>query len=322
MAPVAGPVLLGYLLNWGLYGVLSVQVFLYHISFPRDKWVPKALVYTTYVIETAQTVLITHDCFHAYAQDFGNLAEVNAMQNEWLTVPVFCAIVSCTVQMYYAYRLQLLSGSMLLRLVVSVIALVQGVAGLVAGAQAFIIGNFTGLASKAFISTGIWHAGGAVCDVTIAVCMAYYLSRRDTGVPVTHVIVVRLVRLIVETGCLTALSSSIDLILYFSFPHNAYHACVALILTKLYSNSLLVIFNSRIQIVGSRNWMPDNHYLSYSSSDGSQNPAPKPTPVVLNPRAAATALGGIRVDEEIWVNSDNIQMKNQRQEDGVKARDL
>ena len=33
---------------------------------------------------------------------------------------------------------------------------------------------------------------------------------------------------------------------------HSYYGCVALVLSKLYSNSLLVIFNSRIAIVGGR----------------------------------------------------------------------
>lgn len=47
-----------------------------------------------------------------------------------------------------------------------------------------------------------------------------------------------------------------DLILYLTFPHSVYHACVALVLAKLYSNSLLVLLNAQIRIVGARNWAP------------------------------------------------------------------
>lgn len=73
--------------------------------------------------------------------------------------------------MYYAYRLFILSGSWLLVGVVCIvrklvqnyytssdtnaliqIAFMQATAGIVAGVQAFFIGNFTGLASKAFAS--------------------------------------------------------------------------------------------------------------------------------------------------------------------------
>lgn len=159
----------------------------YYVSFPHDGRLPKSMVYGIYVIEFAQTVLVSHDAFTAYAKFYGNLNELNAMQNEWLTVPVMSSIgepgsilvyghrpdvsrVSCSVQMYYAYRLFILTKSWLLvsavcavrletcilfltdDLMLTQIAVTQATAGIIAGVQAFLIGNFSGLASKAFAS--------------------------------------------------------------------------------------------------------------------------------------------------------------------------
>ena len=49
-----------------------------------------------------------------------------------------------------------------------------------------------------------------------------------------------------------AVFATIDLILYFALPHTVYHICIATFLTKLYTNSLLALFNSRVSIIGSR----------------------------------------------------------------------
>ncbi|GJE96047.1 hypothetical protein PsYK624_122400 [Phanerochaete sordida] len=319
-APLAGPVLLGYLFNWGLFGVLSVQVCIYHVAFPKDKWTPKTMVYIIYCIELAQTILVTHDCFNAYARHFGDLEGLNAAQTEWLAVPIFSAIVSCVVQMYYAYRLEILSGSRWLRAVVSLIALTQGGASLAAGGQAFGIGNFSDLAKKASVSTAMWLAGWAVCDVVIALCMAYYLSRGDSGLPTTHAVITRLLRLIVGTGSLTAIMATVDLILYFAFPHEAYHGCIALVLAKLYSNSLLVLFNSRIRIVGSRNWS-DSSCVS-SNADGRRPTfAPGPKPDVLFPDASVASLGSIRVERGPW-RDGRIELEEQKRVDPAKTSNL
>lgn len=45
-----------------------------------------------YVLETAQTLMITNDCFNKYVKHFGDLETLDAIQNEWLTVPVFTAV--------------------------------------------------------------------------------------------------------------------------------------------------------------------------------------------------------------------------------------
>ena len=97
------------MLNWGLFGALSIQVCKsftafapvtgqtspsdwYYVSFPHDGPLPKCLVYGIYAIEITQTILVSHDAFTAYAKFYGDLNELNAMQNEWLTVPVMSSI--------------------------------------------------------------------------------------------------------------------------------------------------------------------------------------------------------------------------------------
>ncbi|KAF8671557.1 hypothetical protein AX14_005679, partial [Amanita brunnescens Koide BX004] len=54
-------ILAGNVINLLLYGVLTVQLYLYYISFPRDPWLLKMVVYLIYVIETVCTILLTYD---------------------------------------------------------------------------------------------------------------------------------------------------------------------------------------------------------------------------------------------------------------------
>ncbi|KIP06820.1 hypothetical protein PHLGIDRAFT_118667 [Phlebiopsis gigantea 11061_1 CR5-6] len=253
-AVLGGSKFLGVLFNWGLYGILTCQVYIYHLSFPRDGWTPKLLVYGTYIVDTAQTIIVSYDAFNTFARHFGDIAFLDVLQNEWMAIPLMTSIVSATVQLYYAYRIGILSESRLLRIAVCVLALTEGLAGVVASVQSYHTGRFTALESKANISTGIWLAGDAVCDITIAALMAYLLLRHDSPVTETHTLIRKLVRLIVQTGALTAVAASVDVILYYAYPHTPYHSCAATVLAKLYSNSLLAIFNSRVKIVGGRDW--------------------------------------------------------------------
>ncbi|KLO19187.1 hypothetical protein SCHPADRAFT_78609 [Schizopora paradoxa] len=248
LAPTAAPLLLGYLFNWGLYGVLSCQVYIYYVAFPSDKRLSKCLVYGIYLIETIQTILITHEAFDEYAKGFGNLDALDAQGLKPIAVPIFTGIVSCTVQMYYGRRLAIVSGSRLLGLTVAVVALIQGSAAITQGVQAYLLKQFSVLATKAFVSCTIWLAGSALCDVIIAVCMTYVLLDTRSGIPTTRALISRVVRLVIETGCLTALAAIVDLTLFLVLPGRSYHGTVALVLAKLYSNSLLVIFNNRIHL--------------------------------------------------------------------------
>lgn len=46
--------------------------------------------------------------------------------------------------------------------------------------------------------------------------------------------------------------ATVDLILFFAFPKNNYHTTPALTIAKLYTNSLVLTFNSRMRVIGGR----------------------------------------------------------------------
>jgi len=305
MAPLAGPLLLGYLLNWGLFGVLSCQVYIYHLAFPKDRLVTKLLVYGVYLVETTQTILVTHDAFNGYAKGFGSLTALNSAQLEWLAVPIFSGIVSCSVQMYYGYRLFLLSGSKFVPVLIAAIALMQGSSAIVQGVQAFFIGDFSDLATKAFKSCIVWLAGSASCDIIIAISMTFVLLRKDTQIVRTQAVISRIIRLVVETGCLTAVSATIDLTLFLRFRQNAYHGTVALTLAKLYSNSLLVIFNSRLRIVDGRSESSESNATINWRKSNIRSPIANTHSVSLG-TTAVTSVGDMRIqkDTETWSDAN------------------
>ena len=72
--------------------LLTGSADLYHLSFPRDRWSTKGLVYFVYVLDTVQTCLVTRDVFNAYARHYGNLDVLDSIQTEWLAVPVFSSV--------------------------------------------------------------------------------------------------------------------------------------------------------------------------------------------------------------------------------------
>ncbi|KLO06629.1 hypothetical protein SCHPADRAFT_683320 [Schizopora paradoxa] len=234
-------------------------MYLYYMAFPKDRLSIKMLVYGVYLIETAQTIIIIHDAFKAYAVGFGSFAAVESAQLEWLTTPTFTGIVSCSVQVYYAYRLSILSGMKIIPIFITATALVQGIAGVIQGVEAHLASSFTNFGTNVFNnSIAVWLIGSAVCDIIVAISMTIVLVRIDSQIAQTQAVISRLIRLVVETGCLTAFSATSAIVLYFAFPHNTYFGTLGLILAKLYSNSLLVIFNSRLRIVDGRSDMTDS----------------------------------------------------------------
>ncbi|KAG7087796.1 hypothetical protein E1B28_013737 [Marasmius oreades] len=250
---VAGPHLIGYFLNWGLFGVLCVQVFLYYLAFPKDRKSMKLLVYFLLALDTVQTILITNDAFEKYGLEFSNPAGLSKMRNAWFSIPTISAINGTAVQLFFAYRIATLSGSKILGGFVALLAVTGGAGGLAAGVKSRIVNNLATIAVKARTELTIWLSISGACDVIIAVCMVVILSRKKTGFnTATDDAITRIIRLTVETGSLTAVLAIITVALFFGFPTRAYWNVPIDVLGKLYSNNLMVILNRRIKITDGR----------------------------------------------------------------------
>ncbi|KAK0468806.1 hypothetical protein IW261DRAFT_1317886, partial [Armillaria novae-zelandiae] len=230
------------LLHWGLFGALSVQLYLYYLAFPKDKKFTKYLVYGIYIIEFVQTVLFTHDAFAEFGYGFGDIEALTAMDFNWLTVSIMCAVVACIGQVFYAYRIFILSKSRIVPLFVTCVRFWR-----VPSPWPSNSSLYTGVPDQFCGSYG-----SALCDIIIAICMTYYLRRSNTSFRRTRIMVSILIRLTIETGTMTAVVVLLNLILFLAFPHQTFYAATSLVIPQLYANAILMMLNSRIRIVGGR----------------------------------------------------------------------
>ncbi|KAK0459352.1 uncharacterized protein EV420DRAFT_1642317 [Desarmillaria tabescens] len=253
---LSGPVIIALLLHWGLFGTLSMQLYLYYLAFPNDRQFTKYLVYGIYIIEFIQMVLVTHDAFAMFGYGFGDIQALTDMHFDWLAVPIISAVAACVGQVFYAYRIFILSKSRMVPIFVTCVSLTSSVAAIITGVYSFEAGNIIKLNNR---KTSIaLHRFGAVlplyhlCDIVIAICMTYHLMRGNTGLRQTQILVTKLIRLDIETGSVTAVVPLLNLILFFAFPHQTFYGTPALIMPKLYANTVYMVLNSRIRILGGR----------------------------------------------------------------------
>ncbi|KAF9460011.1 hypothetical protein BDZ94DRAFT_1266893 [Collybia nuda] len=317
-----GPLLLGYILSWYLYGSLSVQVYYYYLAFPKDRPVLKGLVYGVLLIETTQSIFVVHDLFKIFASGYGNIVELRDPQFTWIIAPVMTGVVSCTVQAYFAHRIQIISGSKIPGFIILLLAFMQGICAIISGVQVHLGNDLTAVQAEALVSTTIWLVGSALCDVIISVFMVYFLSRRTTGFKETQVLVTRIMRLTIETGSLTATVAIIDVVLFLTFPEYSYHVAPALILGKLYSNTLVTSLNSRMVITDSRNNTPaDETNLRRSEGMYMANVQRRQfLGIKSRPRKADTSVA-INIERQVW--KTEVPMNNldsQERNDGTGAK--
>jgi len=307
---LSGPLILGFILNWGLYGVLCVQCYFYYVAFPKDRAAVKCLVLGLLAMETTQSLMVIYDAFSLYATGYGQIGLLNDPPLIWLIVPIMSGIVSCTVQIFFAYRVIILSGSKTLGVIITALALLEGIAAIIVGAQMEKAVFISSLLSTTFITKAVWLSGSAFCDIVIAVAMVYLLlsKRNPSTVSETQARVNRLVRLIIETGSLTALTAIADLFLFFSFPNQGYHIVPCLIMSKFYATTTLAILNSRMHISEGRNNPPSAELgtlgiLSFNVQENEGGSQVRGTNIYSRSRTPVSSVGVIRTTDLTWSNT-------------------
>ncbi|PBK84791.1 hypothetical protein ARMGADRAFT_942876, partial [Armillaria gallica] len=264
--------IVGCLLNWGLFGTLSAQLYLYYLAFPNDRPFTKYLVYGIYVIEFVQTMLVARDVFLTFGYGFGDMdAALTRVDLYSLTVPIMGAVAACVGQGFYAYRIFILSKSRIIPIFIICISLTNSVASIFTAVYGFQAGISAKLNTrKMHIVVGISCGAAALCDILIAICMTYYASSfslsHTTNFRRTRMLVTKIIRLTIETGSMTAVAALLDVVLFIVIPYQTSYLVPGLLVPKLYANTVYMVLNSRFQIIGGRDTYMSSTDMSFSTT--------------------------------------------------------
>ncbi|KAJ7027572.1 hypothetical protein C8F04DRAFT_1122035, partial [Mycena alexandri] len=248
---LTGPMILGYMFSYGLYGVLVVQIYMYTELFPRDRPGLKTLVWVMFFFETFFTVLMTIAAWNMFGTGFGNESELTVRFNwTWGTLPMTSGCISALAQGFYIWRIWHLTNSLWLPIPIALAVLGQLI-GLWWFALKWNIEHW-GVAELPPLVPGVatWLGGSAFCDVLITITLTFVLWRRkkETKFSETTTVINRLIRMSVETGALTSLVATAETILFVGWDEWWYHFTLFLILGKLYSNVMLATLNCRVPL--------------------------------------------------------------------------
>jgi hypothetical protein len=238
-----GPLLIGVVLNILLYGVMIMQTFEYYRNCHRDpKWL-KYFVAFIFVADTANSVFDVVTIYGYFIKDFGDFVAIS--RSNWVaeTDPAMTAIISASVQYFFAYRVGRLTGKRWLGLIIATTTTVQLLGGLGTAIGCGIVRVYAEFHKvKAAVIT--WLAGAAFTDLLITTSLVWYLRRTRTGITQTDDLISKIIRLTIQTGLATSVCACIDLVLYLSYDNNL-HLIFNFPLCKIYTNSLLSSLNAR-----------------------------------------------------------------------------
>uniref|UniRef100_A0A0W0GAU9 Fork-head domain-containing protein n=1 Tax=Moniliophthora roreri TaxID=221103 RepID=A0A0W0GAU9_MONRR len=241
---MAGPLVIGTTFLHILFGFLTVQVYLYHLAFPRDRVWMKSMVYGVYLVLLAQDIFVIHN---TYLRETSRLIGAGL---GWFFVPVLGGIVGFVVQAFYAWRIYKLSERRVVAVLLALLAFVSNIAAFISagfGSQARNVAELNSNRGVRICST-VWYTGSAVCDILIAGYMIHLLTRNNDALGNTRMVVRRIIRLTIETNSLTASVAVVTVILLLVYPGKTHFTASSLVLPSIYANTLLVMLNLRIRV--------------------------------------------------------------------------
>jgi len=239
-----GPLLIGVILSTAVYGIMSVQMLLYYQTYKKDApWIRYFMLYLFFA-ETANLLFEIGIIYEPLIVRYGTQ---QALITSPLLLPgdaISIVMVSTPVQLFTAWRISVITGSIVLPLIISVLSVASFGGGLLVTVFVSIRNEFREFQSFSG-AVIVWLICSAVCDVLIAVVLTYSLTSRKTGFTAVDGQINRIIRLTVQTGAITAVAALADLILFLALPATTLNFIPDFPLSKLYTISLLSTLNAR-----------------------------------------------------------------------------
>ncbi|KAF8960453.1 hypothetical protein BDZ97DRAFT_1665838 [Flammula alnicola] len=272
-----GPMLIGTFVNMILYGILVVQAYHYYLTFRKDApWI-KYLVLYLFILETINTGCDMAMMFQPLITEFGTPTLTALPRRKVLPdMCVYCVYitlkrlvaVSTPIQIFFAWRIKLLTKSNILALFIVTLSLVSLVGGSWTTAKIVEIKLFS-RKPELHLPALVWFLSACVCDVLITVVLVFTLSKRKTGFVATDDAISKIIRMTVQTGMLTAFFAVGDVVFFMS---EHFNFLWDLSLSKLYANCLLSTLNARLSLQEHSGYHNSHQRQAISSSGGPRRP--------------------------------------------------
>ncbi|KAJ7668690.1 hypothetical protein DFH06DRAFT_1182295 [Mycena polygramma] len=283
LVPTLGVTIIGIFFCSTLYGVSTLQTFIYIKKFwHTDSKELRLFVVVIWLLETAHAAFVCSYVFRVTVLDLDNpLAILRTTASDDVTTGI-TALIIFFVHCFYIWRIWILSHKKVILLIpltagaVSHLGLEMVVMALTFKWPEFaqfhrITGYFTGAVAVA-----------AATDVTIAVIMVLLVRKRQTGIKSTEQILNRIVTFTISTGLLTSVIDIVILAAFVALPDTLVYLCFFDCVPNLYANSLLAMLNSRagdltqvdieVDIDRSGNTIQFNNFRSRDTTGIGNNP--------------------------------------------------
>ncbi|KAF7290103.1 hypothetical protein HMN09_01315500 [Mycena chlorophos] len=245
-----GALLVGTLVSYVLFGITTVQCYMYYGRFPDDRIGLKSLVGFVWVIELAHSAVIGAAVYFYAVTNYGNpLSLLGKMPVPLGLSVVLSGGITSIVQAFFAYRIWTLASNRFVRIIPVVlwasglVYFVASFAGTVLAIEATSIPVFIEKYGWLLLAPWIMNL---INDNSITISLVILLLyTRNTGFSKTTALVDQLIKWTIETGMITSIFSILNLVFYQTQTDNFIWIGIQFVKARLFANSLLASLNSR-----------------------------------------------------------------------------
>ncbi|EJD04445.1 uncharacterized protein FOMMEDRAFT_107176 [Fomitiporia mediterranea MF3/22] len=256
----------GAMIAMALYGITTLQSYLYYMYYPKDRATLKLLVATIWALETLQVALVCHSMYHYLISQYANPLALGI--GTWsLYVSILCNVLIATlVQLFFAVRVHILSNSMWwLSILIMVTVLAHLAFGLETVIKMLILKELSKLPTITLNAALPFAITAVFPDVLIAISLCYFLHSVKSGFRGTNALLNTLMIYAVNRCLLTSVVAIVEVVLFKTIPGSFYFLAVDFCIGKLYANSLLATLNTR-QALRGRGYESDSLSIATPSS--------------------------------------------------------
>ncbi|KAL1743178.1 hypothetical protein HDZ31DRAFT_41583 [Schizophyllum fasciatum] len=222
--------------------------YLYWNGYKRkDPWYIRVFVVFLFVADTAHTAFTMAYMYICLVDHYGNPSYLANADWVFSTDPALTGIIGGSVQIFYSWRVKILTGHKFLAGAITIFSCASLLCGIATAIACGFVPAFAQF-QKFKVVVIIWLAASSISDILITGSLVNHLRSHKTGFRTTDTHVDRIIRLTVQTGLITSLWA---------------HLMLNFALSKLYTNSLMSSLNSR------KGW----HYSDSRTSAASGQPS-------------------------------------------------
>ncbi|TFK79188.1 hypothetical protein K466DRAFT_592512 [Polyporus arcularius HHB13444] len=239
--------IVGYAIATTIYGITVLQTYMYFRRYPRDRPSLKAFVGVLWILDTLTTVLMSHALYAFFVLNLKDLVRDVDLPWSFTLENGVTDLITAMVQCYFAERLWRLSqGNKVLSGAIVILALIT--LALCTEGTVKVFSNHNLLSDtfrKSLVLGGSVQGVAVLGDILITGGLCYYLATNKGGHGRIDTLFNKLIAYAVERGVLTCAVQTLYLIMSVAYPERFYFVPFAMIVAKMYVNTLLASLNVR-----------------------------------------------------------------------------